>query len=420
MILDQREEIEILLKNKTIIDRELDIKEIRKFLKYPNILAILGVRRCGKSVLSHLIFKGTNYGYINFDDERLVGMKANDLNLILEAFYALYGSNLENIILDEIQNIDCWKLFATRLRISKKVIITGSNSKFLSGELATHLTGRHIDLLLFPFSFREYLQTKNLKLTKEDLYSTRTLSQIKKHFEEYIKLGGFPETSKFGPRIVSAIYGDILNKDIIFRHDVKHKSTLKELTRYLVSNYTKEITFSNIKNTFQIKDAHTIKNYIDYSNESFITFILERFSFKLKRYNIAPKKVYCIDNGIINSISLQFSENIGRLMENLVAVELLGRKSYFDPDTEIFYWKDHQQREVDFVVKKGKDIEELIHVTYASSIEEIDSREEKSLVNVSKELKCRNLKIITWDYKSEKILNNNKILFIPIWEWLIG
>ncbi|MCG2736342.1 MAG: AAA family ATPase [Candidatus Methanoperedenaceae archaeon] len=155
IIVDQKEEIEETFGKKTIIEREIPGEELIKFLEHPNILAVLGIRRCGKSILSHLLLRGRDYGYINFDDERISGIDAKDLNIILQAFYELHGNELEYFILDEIQNVPGWELFANRLRRTKRVIVTGSNAKLLSGELATHLTGRYVDFNSIQI-FRRY------------------------------------------------------------------------------------------------------------------------------------------------------------------------------------------------------------------------------------------------------------------------
>lgn len=417
VIVSQKEETEEVFKKEKIIEREHE--NLERFLKYPNILAVLGIRRCGKSVFSLNIFKDEKFGYINFDDERIAELGAKDLDKVLQSFYELYGSDLENIILDELQNIAGWELFASRLRRTKKVIITGSNSKLLSGELATHLTGRYIDFTLFPFSFREFLTYEGFAFEKQDIYSTKKVSEIKRKLNSYIEVGGFPEAHKFGKRIISRIYEDILNKDILRRYNIKYKKTFKEMTKYLITNFSSEITFSKLKSIFNINDVHTLKNYVDYLASAYLIFILERFSFKLKQQAIAPKKVYCIDTGIANTISFRASQNSGKLMENLIAIELFRRKSHWHDNWEIYYWKDHQQREVDFVIKEKNRIKQLIQVCYDVRDYNVKERELKALIKASKELKCDTLNVITWDYESEEKLNGKKIKFIPLWKWML-
>ena len=159
---------------------------------------------------------------------------------------------------------------------------------------------------------------------------------------------------------------------------------------------------------------------MDYLSSSYLTCVFERFSFKIKNQTIAPKKVYCVDTGIINSVAFKFSENLGKLMENLVAIELLRRKSYWHPDLEVYYWKDHQQREVDFVLKEGLKIKQLIQVTYSSGKDEIERREIKSLLKASEELRCKDMLLITWDYEGKEKIKGEEIKFMPLWKWLLS
>ena len=418
IITAQKEEINETYEREKIINRLILNEKLIQLFKHPNILAIIGVRRSGKSICSTLILKGKKYGYINFDDERIVNIKPEELNQVLQAFYELYGSDLEYIILDEIQNVEKWELFANRLRRTKKVIVTGSNSKLLSGELATHLTGRYLDFTLYPFSFEEFLGLQDIKPTKEDFYSTKKISEIKEKLRSYISIGGFPEAYKFGKTMIIKTYEDIIQKDILLRYKIKNKATFKELAKYLLSNFSNEITYTKLKDIISIKNVHTIKNYINYLNTAYLIIVLERFSFKLKNQMIAPKKIYCIDTGIINSVAFRFSEDFGRIMENVVVVDLFRRKSYWNPNTEIYYWKNHKQQEVDFVIKKDLKVEQLIQVTSISERNELKKQEYTSLIKASDELHCKKLLIITWDYESKETINGKKIDFIPLWKWL--
>jgi hypothetical protein len=414
IIKEQREELEKIEKEEKIIER-IGLNKSRESLKYPNILAILGIRRCGKSIFSYLLAKPYRFAYINFDDERLAGLKSEDLDKILESFYDLY-EDIDYIILDEIQNVGRWELFANRLRRTKKVILTGSNSKLLSGELSTHLTGRYLDIILFPFSFREFLKLKEVKENKA--YTTKEKAEIIRALQEYLEIGGFPEAYKFGKGMISRIYEDILTKDILLRYNIAKKEEIKKLAKYLITNSSEEITYSKLARIFNIKHVSTISNWISYFENAFLVFKLERFNFKLKQQFIAPKKVYCIDSGLMNSIGFKFSENKGKVIENEVALELQRRKSR-ESSFEVYYWKDYQQNEVDFVIKEHKKVEQLIQVSYINSKEEIKEREIKALIKASKELRCKNLVIITWDYETEERFEREIIKFIPLWKWLL-
>ena len=414
IIREQRQDLERIEKADKIIKR-FGLEKARSFLKYPNILAITGIRRCGKSIFSYLLEKDSKFGYINFDDERLAELKANELNKIMEAFYELYG-DIDYVILDEVQNIHGWELFANRLRRTKKVIVTGSNSNLLSGELATHLTGRYIDIMLFPFSFKEFLDFKSFKT--ERAYTSEEKSQIINYLNEYLENGGLPEVYKFGKIISSKICEDIITKDIILRHKIKKIDELKKLARYLISNSTETTTYIRLSNILGIKNITTISNWISYLEEAFLIFKLEKFDYKLKQQFIAPKKIFCIDTGMVDSIGFKFSENRGKILENAVAIELQ-RKEHTNEKLKTFYWRDYNQNEVDFAIKQDKKIVQLIQANNISSKEDLKEREVKSLLKASDELKCKNLLIITWDYEGEQKVKNKTISFIPLWKWLL-
>ena len=412
IIVGQREEFEKTFREYPIIKRD-KLEYVKPFLSRPNVLTILGVRRSGKSVFSILLAKELkeDFGYINFDDERLIEAKTEDLDKVLQTFYELYG-DIKLVIIDEPQNIKGWELFVNRLRRTKKVIVTGSNSQLLSGELATHLTGRHIDFMMYPLSFKEFLDFK------PNIYLIEDIAKIQKQLDNYLNGSGFPEFRNFGPRIVENIYKDIINKDCLERYEIKNKRTFKELSNYLISNFSNEFTYSKLSNIFNIRDVHTVKNYIDYLKEAFLIVVLDRFSPKLKQQVIAPKKVYAVDHGICNFLSFKLSKNLGRLIENVVCVELLRKKSV-NHSSEIYYWKDYQQNEVDFVVKKGRKIKTLIQVCQDLSDFKTKDREIKSLIKASKELKCKNLVIINQEKEGEEIFDGIKIRFVSLWKWLL-
>ena len=411
IVTEQRKELEEEFKKECIIRRE-NLDYAKSFLKYPNVLAILGVRRAGKSTFATILAMDIKekFGYVNFDDERLISLKTEDLDKVLQVFYELYG-DISLVILDEPQNVFGWELFVSRLRRTKKVIITGSNSQLLSGELATHLTGRHIDFTLYPFSFKEILSFK-------PGYLAQDIAKTRMELNSYMRGSGFPEFRKFGSSIVEHIYKDILTKDCLERYSIKNKKAFKELSNYLISNFSCEFTYSKLSNIFNIKDAHTTKNYIEYLKESFLIIVIERFSPKLKQHIIAPKKIYVIDHGICNFLSFRLSKDFGKLMENIVCINLMRKKSIM-PLLEIYYWKDYAQKEIDFVIKEKSKINELIQVCYDFQNYQTKEREISSLLKASKELKCNKLKIITWDYEAEEYVQNKKIKYIPLWKWLL-
>ncbi|MFA4647381.1 ATP-binding protein [Pyrococcus kukulkanii] len=413
IVITQREEIEEFMERENIIEREIDKEALLSFLSYPNILAILGVRRSGKSVLTWLLMRDKKFAYINFFDERLLSFSPNDYEKLMQAFYELYG-DVEYFVFDEIQSVKGWERFLSRIRTTKKIIVTGSSSSLLSGELSTSLTGRYVGFTLYPFSFREFLKFKGVELEKNWVYSTKSIAKIKRLLEEYIKIGGFPEALKFGRVYLQTIYRDIVERDVIMRHNIREVQAIKELALYLLSNFSREITYSKLKNVIGLKDVHTIRNFVGYLEDAYLIFQLKRFSPKLKSQILSPRKVYAIDSGIINSVAFRPTRNMGRLLENIVFVEILRRISYSFSNREVYYWKD-REGEVDFVIKEGNKVIQLIQVTYELNDENY-RREVDALLRASKELKCNNLLIITWD--QDETLEGN-IRVVPLWKWLL-
>lgn len=417
IIQTQREEVEEEFQRKKIILRA-GLTHVQPFLAHPNILAIVGIRRCGKSIFSLQLSRtlGGKIGYINFFDERLISCTADDLERIMQAFYELY-STVDIVILDEIQLIAGWELFVSRLRKTKKVIITGSNSLLLSGELATYLTGRHLDFTLYPLSFQEVLGFR------PDIYSTKDRARARVALSTYVAGSGFPEYYLFGQPIIKTIYEDIITKDCLKRYPIREEQAFRRLAQYLISNYAQEFSYSKLSGILRIKDIHTVSNYINYLKESFLLLVLERYSPKLKEQIIAPKKAYVVDHGLSLAIGFTSSENRGRLFENIVLIELMRRKS-LSKNMECFYYKDHQGREVDFVVKKGITVTELIQVCYNLSNEETKARELQGLAQAAKELRCKNLLLITSDTEKREELEPRFgikaiVRYIPLWKWLL-
>jgi len=416
-IIDQREEIELLSSRTKIIERSC-FEKYKAYTESAQVKVIMGVRRCGKSILSYQLLKDKPFAYINFDDENLANLTAEDLNDVLEVFYEVYG-DFKYILLDEIQNIAGWELFVNRLqRQGFNAIVTGSNAHLLSRELSTHLTGRNITLKLFPFSFREFIKYHGVVVKNADLLSTKERGLLKKKLEEYISVGGFPEVVKDPANkkaYLQSLYSDILNKDIIIRYKIKFSKTLREIANSFMSNTASHVSFNKIKNMFNLKSVHTALNYLSFLEESFLFFLVPRFSYKAKERVIATRKIYAIDTGMIGALSVSFSRNIGKIYENMVFLELAGRMTL----SEIYYWQDIYQNEVDFVVKEGRNINELIQVCYDTGNYDTKKREVSALLKSGKELKCRKLTIITDDYEALESAGGRKIKFIPLWKWLL-
>jgi len=412
ILLEQREEINRIFQEK-IIKREIEETVSDLFASYL-IKVIMGVRRCGKSVLAHRLLKDKKYGYVNFDDERLIGTKPQDLNNFLEILNEI-EPEVNYLLFDEIQNVEGWELFINRLRRKGyNIVISGSNAKLLSKELATHLTGRHFKIELFPFSFREFLIYKGFSVKEKDFYITEKRAQIKRLLEEYLKFGGFPEALKLEPKsqYLRELYDKIITRDIILRYNIRYARDLKEIALYAISNFASRISYHKIKNIFEIKSVHTVKNYLAYLEEAYLLFQISPFSFKLKRQFKQPKKIYGIDTGLINALVPKIMQNYGRLMENLVCLELKRQ------DKEVYFYSQPNY-EVDFLIKEGFEIKQLIQVCYSLKDEKTKKREIKTLLKASKELKCDHLLIITWDEEGEENVNAQKIKIYPLWKWLL-
>jgi predicted AAA+ superfamily ATPase len=413
-IVDREEEMMKILSSQKIVEREN--QEIGKniFSGVANI--ITGVRRCGKSVLAFQLARRGNFGYVNFEDERLA-MKAEELNKVLEAVYSLKG-DVDTFVFDEIQNIHGWERFIGRIVPAKKVLLTGSNARLMGRELSTHLTGRHMDFILYPFSFREFLSYRDIEIEKESLYSTKGVALMKKFWSEYIQTGGFPPALRLGRLFLLENFRDIVERDVIQRYRIKHSSKLKELARYLISNPSTEITYNKLKRMLSLGSANTVSDWISFLENSYILFKLERFSPKLRESALAPKKVFSIDTGLSNAAGFMMSENRGRMMENAVAVELLRRRDYWRRRWELFYWKDHRQREVDFVIKEGDRVKHLIQVCWEVT-PETEKREVEPLLLAMREFGLREGLILTFDQQKEETVERRRIVYKPVWRWMM-
>ncbi len=409
IIIDQREEKALFRskgwvyrKSESFIDKESSLIQI-----------ITGVRRSGKSTLAHRALEKTKYAYVNFDDERLINLSSSDLNEILESIYQVY-ENVEYVFLDEIQNVDGWHLFVNRLqRIGLRLIITGSNSKLLSSELASHLTGRYNNTELFPFSFEEFLKFK--KFDPHPL-TTKNKGLLKGYFDEYLKNGGFPEIVKGAKttQYAADLFNSIVTRDILFRYNIKHKQTFKDIAMFLVNNFSREISYNRIKKIFNLGSEHTAKNYVSYLEEAYLIITLPKFSYK-KPESLKCRKSYLIDTAFATAFSDNFSQNIGFLYENLVLLELYRRKSIENFD--LFYYK--KSIEIDFVIYKNHSVEELIQVCYNLENEKTFKREIRSLAQASIELNPKKLLIISLNEKQKIEVEGKTIEIIPIYEWLL-
>ncbi len=383
---------------------------------------VIGVRRSGKSTICMKVLKesGVSFGYVNFDDEQLAGLKAEQLNDVLEALYKVYG-DITHVLFDEIQNISQWPLFVNRLlRQGLRVVMTGSNANLLSGELATHLTGRYNQIELYPFSFREYCTIRQV--------DTQSLSTKAKAFrytalEEYLRQGGFPELLKLNNpyTYTLSLFKAIIHKDISKRYKIKHEKTLADIANGMLDLFCQEVSYAQIQKQFELGSLHTAKKYIHYLQEAYLFRLLPLYTFKSGEKQ-SLRKCYAIDPALItNHEDFLQTPNLGWRLENVVAVELMRRMN--SEIEQLFYLRKHKSFEVDFVRTKMGHVEELIQVTYdfQDPTVKLYNREVGGLLKGAASTKCQNLTLIMMDGEERVIEQDGySINCVLATNWLLG
>lgn len=367
-----------------------------ELLQNPLIKLITGPRRVGKSVFALLMLQGKNFAYLNFDDNQL--LEKWDEDLAMSALDDVYP-DYDFMLFDEIQNLPDWDLWVSKLyRRGKNLIITGSNANMLSSEMATVLTGRYLQIEMLPFSLEETMRWKNISPDREEQAAQAIMLA-----DDYMRNGGYPETihaRSITKSYLSTLFDSILLKDVAQRHKVRNTTDLYNLATYLLSNFCNPISANELANELGLSSVATTKKFCDYLNEPYLFFYLPRFNNKLKLMNKAPKKVYVVDNGFVQSTAFNLSENLGRLLENQVFVELL-RRGYI-PGQTLFYYRTRNDKEIDFVTRKGARVEQLIQVCYDMNSEKTRKRELGALIEAAEELHCDNLLVVT-NSQEEKI-----------------
>lgn len=356
---------------------------------------VIGVRRCGKSTLCQkvLVQSKTNFAYINFDDESLASLNGESLQEIMETLYRIYGS-FTHLFMDEIQNVPKWHLFVNRLlRQGLHLILTGSNANLLSGELATHLTGRYNEIRLYPFSFSDYCKAKGIDTSG---MTTKSAGLLMNALDTYLQQGGFPETTNMQrqDKYISSLLTAIISKDICQRYKVRYKKTLQQLANGILDRFCQEISYNSIQADYHLKTIHTAKNYVSYLENAYFLRLVPRYSFKsIERQTM--RKAYAIDNAFVtNHDDAMLTESLGWRLENIVAIELLRRMEY---DTQqLYYLRQHKSYEVDFAVVDRNRVTQLIQVTYdfSNPKTKLYNREIGGLVKGSAATGCTNLTLI--------------------------
>ena len=381
---------------------------------------VIGVRRSGKSTLCHKVLteRKVEYAYVNLDDDRLANLQTEDLNTVLSCVYQLYGTDFKYLFLDEIQDVDGWYLFVNRLlRTDLHIFVTGSNAKLLSGELATHLSGRYNEIKLFPFSFSEYCSFHSIDTAG---ITTKADAERKRAFYDYINDGGFPEMQNLRNKrgYVESLIDAILTKDIKKRFKIRNVDALKKIAGHLISNSCQEVNYDELSELFNLSDK-TVQKYVSYLQQAFLIQLLTKHSFKSKE-RIRGDKSYIVDSGLQNNrANSMAAENIGWRLENVVYIELLRRCA--SDFLDVYYYKPAANgKEVDFVVCDKNEALELIQVSYDIDSPKAYNRETSALVLASETLKCDNLTLIAFSDTRDVTVTGKTIHIKSAIEWLLS
>lgn len=419
----QKETIkEILLENRIEVENQHIVERGYKMEDFANYV-LIGVRRAGKSFLLYqqmqkYLRDGKTWDemlYINFEDERLIGMDVADFNLILEV-HGMMSAKRPILFLDEIQNITGWEKFARRLADNKyRVYITGSNAKMLSSDVATTLGGRYITKHILPYSFTEYLKSNSVESSDTAIATTQGRATIQRYFAEYFRFGGFPEGAQLSSKrdYLTSVYQKIYLGDIAARNRIENTFALRILFKKMAESIKQPVSFTRLANIVASTGAKlgksTLINYIEYSKNAFLIYSVSNIADNLTERESNPK-YYFVDNGIVSLLTLDSNTS---LLENMVAIELLRR---YGTDERVFFY--NHRIEVDFYIP---DESLAIQVSYNPlGTEDTWQREVSALIKLSKVLDCRKRIILTYDTEKTIDIDGLKIDVIPVWKWMIN
>jgi len=388
----QKEERDKLLSMK--YQERFNLSKALLFRDSKPIKLITGPRRAGKSVLALQMLSNRNFAYLNFDDIPLLEHFSEDATE--QALNEVYPS-YEYLLLDEVQNLNGWSMWVEKLyRNGVNIIITGSNANLLSEDLAAVLSGRFIEIRLFPFSACEYMSFLGYKM---EFQTPMQISQTNNHLNEFMTTGGYPEiakTQQVTSGYLSSLYDSIIVKDIVLRYKVRKVEELYNVSDWFLSNFTNPFSATSLAEELGMSSVLTLQKFASYLENTYLFQYLPRFSNRLKLMKKANRKAYVIDNGFIMARAFELSANKGRLLENLVFLELL-KRGYDLKRYELFYYRSRNDRETDFVCRRGVKVEQMIQVCYDISSLKTRKREVESLVECANELNCADMSIITWD-----------------------
>lgn len=409
----RKERDELLARHYLMRKSNTDVKTL---LDNPMIKLITGPRRVGKSTYALLMLQGKSFAYLNFDDNLL--LSAWDEELVIRTLDEVYP-NYEFLLLDEVQNLKDWDVWVSKLyRRGKNLVITGSNAKMLSSEMATVLTGRYLQVEMLPFSLTETIEWKGANINS---ISNAKQAEAVAIADDYLRNGGYPETidmRSITRNYLSTLFDSIIWKDVAKRHNIRNITDLNNIALYLLSNFCNPLSANDIAKELSMTSVTTTRKFMDYLHEPYLFYYLPRFNNKLKLMKKAASKVYVIDNGFVAAKAFNLSENLGRLLENEVFVELL-RQGY-QVETSLFYYRSRNDREVDFVTRQGTHINQLIQVCYDMTSPKTEKREVSSLIECAGELKCNNLLIITNNEEREIHTDGYNIKVIPFIKYGLG
>lgn len=411
ILLENRKEVEF----QQIVPRNFQMEDFANYV-------LIGVRRAGKSFMLYQqiqqnLKRGITWDsmlYINFEDERLMGMTAQELNLILEV-HGMMSKERPILFLDEIQNINGWEKFARRLADNKyRVYITGSNAKMLGSDVATTLGGRYITKHIMPYSFPEFLQANEVSYDSNTLATTFGRAEVQRYFTNFFRFGGFPEGARLASKrdYINSVYQKIYLGDIASRNKIENQFSLRVLFRKLAESVKQPISFTRLTNIIASTGAKlskpTLINYLEYSKDAFLVYPIKNIADNLTQRETNPK-YYFVDNGIISILALDVDTS---LLENMVAMELLRR---YGPEEQVFFY--NKNVEVDFYIP---DAATAIQVSYnPKKSDETWERESTALIKLSKVLDCKRLIILTYELEENIELKGLNIEVIPVWKWLL-
>ena len=388
------------------VSREINLERYRVT---GQIVVISGVRRSGKSTLMRQFAAlYPDFLYINFDDDRLMDFSVADFSTLM-LVYGKISPDIKVIFIDEIQNVTGWERFVRRIHDDGyKIFLTGSNAKLLSAELGTHLTGRYAKVELFPFSFREMLRFKGISAS---VLTQKKKAEILREFDLYLNGGGFPEYLKYGDEeFLKRTYDDILFRDIIVRFGIREVKAFRQLASFLFTNASNMESYNAIKKALGFKSVMSVRDYVGFLQEAYLVFELFKYDYSLKKQYVNDKKIYVIDTGMRNVVAFRFSDDRGRLLENLVFIELRRR------GTSVYFCKD--EGECDFVTDDRGTLMTAIQVCYDLT-QENREREILGLANAMRTFSIPDGSLLTYNQEETIVHDGLTIKVLPVWKWLL-